>query len=79
MCKSPTSCRGWATKPLKIARAEVYPVPNLDRPNLHQLWTKLVALEGDLLPVFPSGISQVCFLQNLRIDRDVGSEASWTR
>lgn len=62
-----------------IVRAEVYPVPNLDRLNLHQLWPKLGALEGDLLPVFPSGISSMSFLQNLRGDRDAGSETSWIR
>lgn len=79
MCESPMSCRGCVTRPLKIVRAEVYPVPNLDRLNLLQLWARQGALEGDLLPVFPPGISSMIFLQNLRGDRDAGPEASWIR
>lgn len=70
---------GGRRNPLKIVRAEVYPVPNLDRLSLHQLWIMLGALEGNLLPAFPSGISSICFLQNPRGDRDAGSEASWIR
>lgn len=80
--RKPNVVQGVVMEPLKVVRAEVYPVPNLnrqDRLDLHQLWTKQGALKGDLLPAFPSGISSMAFLQNLRGDRDAGSGASWIR
>lgn len=31
MCEAQCRTGGWVRRPLKIVRAEVYPVPNLDR------------------------------------------------